>query len=392
MPLSPLIVGEQEELKRMQVSSGTTLVEEKERTLSVEGEIPCFIVFSDRKHVDYIYNIVNCVRACLSKRGFKVELLSEETIPDEYFGGRFEKLAEECVLGVVILDGFRPNVLFEYGFLRGKGRIVIPLQDKKAFVAVRSLYSLVEGSDEIIKSCTGLTKVQFAKLKEPSLGYFQNLSDRHGIKAIVVDCGAEFDSCEYPQNKFDHELEKIMPAILKKYREQNLKPVSEVSPSYLVKFHDLVLDISEYYAGTNKFDEGDIDKVVSRMEGLEKDAGSKMPSRVYSMTASLYLSLIEKSDWKDVHKIVSHYERAIGLYTGILNFEKDPVLRSDISKRIGDCHWSASQYKDKVENCRLAIKAYNEALKILTEEEFPEPHKLVKRNLERTLILQKQII
>jgi len=110
----------------MQASGDMDSAGEKKTTLSVEGEIPCFIVFSDRKHVDHIYNIVNCVRDCLSKRGFKTELLSEETVPDEHFGERFEKLADECVLGIVILDGFRPNVLFEYGFLRGKRQSCYP--------------------------------------------------------------------------------------------------------------------------------------------------------------------------------------------------------------------------------------------------------------------------
>jgi tetratricopeptide (TPR) repeat protein len=366
----------------MQASGDVDSAGEKKTTLSVEGEIPCFIVFSDRKHVDYIYNIVNCVRACLSKRGFKAELLSAETVPDEHFGERFEKLADECVLGVVILDGFRPNILFEYGFLRGKGRVVIPLQDKKAFVAIKSLYSLDGGSDEeTIKSRTGLTKAQFAKLREPSLGYFQHLSNRHGIKAVVVDCGAELDSCEHPQNKFDRELEKLIPVIVKKYIEQSMKPISEVSPSYFEKFHGLVLDISEYYTGISKFDANDVEKVISQMGGLEKDSGSKMPSRVYSMIASLYLSLVERSDWKDVHKIVSYYEKAIKIYEEIVNFEKEVVLKSDILKRIGDCHSKVSQYENTVGNCKLAIQAYHEALKVRTFDKFPMNYAMTQNNL-----------
>ena len=47
-------------------------------------------------------------------------------------GKTFEDLVNECVLGIIILDGFRPNVLYEYGFLKGRNVIVLPIKDKKA--------------------------------------------------------------------------------------------------------------------------------------------------------------------------------------------------------------------------------------------------------------------
>jgi len=38
----------------------------------------------------------------------------------EDYLNKLEKLIEDCVLGIILLDGLRPNILFEFGFLKGK--------------------------------------------------------------------------------------------------------------------------------------------------------------------------------------------------------------------------------------------------------------------------------
>jgi hypothetical protein len=59
------------------------------------GQIPCVLVFSDRKHVPYINQIVNCLEEVLPSLGFKVNKLCDKTPPDKHFGKSFEKLAKE---------------------------------------------------------------------------------------------------------------------------------------------------------------------------------------------------------------------------------------------------------------------------------------------------------
>lgn len=133
--------------------------------LSAEGEIPCVIVYSDKKHVEGINHILNPLNELLPKKGFKPIYLSDETEPLQNYGKKFEQLAEDCALGIVILDGLRPNVLLEFGILMGKNKPIIPLQDEKACVAIKSFYrGNCQGS--------GLTESQFSKLKDPSLGFF----------------------------------------------------------------------------------------------------------------------------------------------------------------------------------------------------------------------------
>jgi hypothetical protein len=136
-------------------------------TLAVEGEIPCVIIYSDPhyKNLEYVQDFLNVLTQILPKKGFNPFFLSEKIKPLEQYGKKFEQLAEECSLGIVILDGLRPNVVLELGILMGKNKPIIPLQDENAFLAIKSFYP--QGCGE-----AGLTSKEFDKLEEPSLGFF----------------------------------------------------------------------------------------------------------------------------------------------------------------------------------------------------------------------------
>ncbi len=49
------------------------------------------------------------------------------------------RLAKNCSFAVVVLDGLRPNVIFEYGLLRAFGRPIILLKEQNAVVDVEAL-------------------------------------------------------------------------------------------------------------------------------------------------------------------------------------------------------------------------------------------------------------
>ena len=297
---------------------------------SSEGLIPCIIVFPDRKHVGYINNIVDdsvdALKECLYDR-FKVYKLSGETRADEHFGKTFEKLADECYLGIVLLDGFRPNVLFEYGILRGKGKVLIPVQDKKAYVAVDSFYSTSGDSDNAYKESTGLEKEQFETLKKPPLGHFDHLSDCKGIKIVEVDHNAPSDSPDHPKNMIKEELEKLMPEISERYSKslnESLKLTgTSMSEEHLKRFHDLSLRVSEYYTARKQFDSEDVESAAQEIKELEKSSNIRAPSRMYGTLAVLYVALAERTEWKKVDEIAGYYQKAADIYEQILTPEGD---------------------------------------------------------------------
>jgi len=49
------------------------------------------------------------------------------------------QLAKNCSFAVVVLDGLRPNVIFEYGLLRAFGRPIILLKGERAAIDVEAL-------------------------------------------------------------------------------------------------------------------------------------------------------------------------------------------------------------------------------------------------------------
>ncbi len=266
--------------------------EEASSKFKTVGEIPCLLVFSDRKHVPYIYNIVNCLEEILPSLGFAVKKLSDESSPDTHFGENIENLVEECILGIVIFDGFRPNVLFEYGLLRGKGKLVIPLQDKRATIAIKSLYSINKDDDRNdIRRKTNLTKNQFERLSEPPIGFFSEFSDRHGINLILIDCHATLESEEHPKEKIKTEIKKMMPKILEKYSNQTFRTLENTMPHYLEEFQQITLEILQLYTRLNHFETQDLKAILLKINELESKTKTRLPSSIYNIIASLYTRL-----------------------------------------------------------------------------------------------------
>jgi len=52
---------------------------------------------------------------------------------------------------------------------------------------------------------------------------------------------------------------------------------------------------------------------------------------------------------------------------------------------LGNAYRTLAEVKDKAENCQRAIKAYEEALRVFTKEEFPEIYSLVANNFKNLL-------
>lgn len=257
--------------------------------LSAEGEILCIIVHSDEKHVEGINHILNPLKDLLPEKGFKPIYLSDETEPLQHYGKTFEQLAEDCALGIVILDGLRPNVLLEFGILRGKNKPIIPLQDEKACVAIKSFYQgNCQGS--------GLTEKRFSELKDPPYWLFSHISDLQGLKVEVVDKDVSLDDSKYPKNVTEKAIDKLMPRIIEEYHELGLKRIGKISPDYLQRVHAVLLKVSEYYGGIVSFSVEDVENAREEIRNLEKGSGTKMPSQVYSTIASLYISLAERTE------------------------------------------------------------------------------------------------
>ena len=173
----------------------------------VEGELRCLLVYSDRRHVGYINALLSQLESVLRRRGFKPLRLGEEIRTTEDYLEKLAEIVEESVLGVVILDGFRPNVLLEFGFLLGTGKPTIALVCKGACVSVKTLYASHAES--------GLSEKTFERrLLNPQIDLPKHLSDFAGKHVTRTDWTASEADPNHPSAVLARELDKSQKLIV----------------------------------------------------------------------------------------------------------------------------------------------------------------------------------
>ncbi len=148
----------------------------RDLTSSQSSTLNCFIIYSDKRHCEYIENILYHVKSCLIKKGYEPILLRTVIESEEDYYESINKIVNNAVLGFVILDGFRSNVLFEFGVLRGLEKCIIVLQEKQADFQIKTLYN----ENGNIREESGLTENKFKNLKNPKLNVDIHFSDFKG--------------------------------------------------------------------------------------------------------------------------------------------------------------------------------------------------------------------
>lgn len=88
--------------------------------------------------------LIDCLRIVIGKH-FEVELTPSALESGASQREQVIALIERCAFAVVILEGLRPNVLFEYGILQGKNKPVILLKEESATVDIPGYYGDAPG-------------------------------------------------------------------------------------------------------------------------------------------------------------------------------------------------------------------------------------------------------
>ncbi len=100
----------------------------------------CIIVYSDKKHVSYIENISWHLQNILKDKKYNPILLGELVNSGENYTITIKELIRKSVLGVVILDGFRPNVILEFGMLLILEKPIIVVLTNNAQISIKGFY------------------------------------------------------------------------------------------------------------------------------------------------------------------------------------------------------------------------------------------------------------
>jgi nucleoside 2-deoxyribosyltransferase len=97
----------------------------------------CFVSYSTRE--SHVSLLIECIEIVLTPH-FRIERTPSALQSGASQRDQITKLIQNCALGVVILDGLRPNVVFEYGILHGLKKPVIFFKEVEAQVDIRGFF------------------------------------------------------------------------------------------------------------------------------------------------------------------------------------------------------------------------------------------------------------
>ena len=338
------------------------------------GELGCLLVYSDRRHVGYINALLSQLESVLRRRGFKAQRLGEEIRSAEDYLDKLTDLIRQSVLGLVVLDGFRPNVLFEFGFLLGKGKPTILLMCKGACVSVKTLYASVDES--------GLSQRSFdLLLHDPPIDLARHLSDLAGKHIAWMDWGGVDSDPDHPAAVLARELDKSEDSILEEARRVVARDMPPADLGLLLT--PLVTVVRQYYMDPRRLNLNHLRRAHDELLELAAGRGVQLPYDVYTMMGGAYLSRASLAPQNAAHAVTClesaldvHSRKAPSALMG-----QRPAFRADNERRIGDIHLRLAQYRERGDNCKRAITAYTKALRVQTLLEFPMEYGMTRNNL-----------
>lgn len=248
-----------------------------------QGEIPCLLLYSVSQHIDYIQDIIKPVTDILNQIGFKYDLRNNFSNLDNFSKIKFEQEATKCPLIIVVLDGLSPQVIYQYGFLKGKQKQLLLMQDKQSFVDVKSLYS-AEGE-------TGLTSEEYERFKPPFMKECPFFRVFHDENVIEVDSKVSSDSPIHPRNAIKNKIQERMTGIVSQYVKEILEPVYKSNLANIeisLKLNNLVNKVSQYYARPEYLQRDNLGDIFNEINNIQQNLNIRLPNEFTSIVGYLY--------------------------------------------------------------------------------------------------------
>jgi hypothetical protein len=140
----------------------------------------CFVSYSSREpHVQILFP---CLWIALSSC-FDLKLTPSALESGSSQRTQITDLISKCSFAVVVLDGLRPNVTYEYGLLEACNKPVILLKEKSATVDIKSL---IGDSVSLAVTAPALAiDSHFSDVKDVAHTDWDRLNPAETVKAIV---------------------------------------------------------------------------------------------------------------------------------------------------------------------------------------------------------------
>ncbi len=212
----------------------------------------CFVAFSSKeKQIGVVFD---CIKQAVKEDGdFQAFRLDETLHSGESQYEILLKLLKGCAFAIIILDGLRPNVIFEFGILKGLGKPCIVLIENNATTDVVSFFEK-EKTKNIVNPKININD-DFSDVKDR--GYVRyawnepqeiRKTIKKELRNILKEIDSEFARMIYPGIEYiDIELSKQL-AIISGFLRKSGKDFNKNDKSRFLK---LVLDIEKIAEKSN---------------------------------------------------------------------------------------------------------------------------------------------
>ena len=350
------------------MSWGTVSGQESERKLSRlivgDSEFTC-VVLGGAKDAGGSREFIGPLREYLARRGIRLDLLSEFSFLNGHYTERFEELARDCVLGVLVLDGAGPEELYQFGFLRGRGKFIL---------------ALGKGASGAWEA-KGLRSDAGAEAHGVQAPY----GDKFIMRPLPVPARTGWDAVtsESTETDFLRCLGEALPEIIENYIEDSLGGDISEEEEDSDTLREQALRLSGYFSSKESFGLTELEAVYEALGAWEERTGRGAPSRVRSCLASLYSRLADTAADEEVRRAC--VDRCVPLYDRILDREKPGMLAGLTAKKLADLLVLRSSAEGGQGDIERAVRLYRQALGMFPRDAYPREFTSVSNNLGAAL-------
>jgi tetratricopeptide (TPR) repeat protein len=235
----------------------------------------CLVIFSSKEaHIEIV---IDCIDIVLGQE-YKYNVIrldnylsSGDSQYEEIIG-----LINNCSIGVVILDGFRPNVLFEFGILKGLNKPCIVLKENNAVIDVIGFYDDIGINLDLVNPKIDMDK-HFSDVKDR----FYIKYDKNKPKEIREKVKKEMDKLK--QQIEDEYMRMLIPNknLLITEIKKNLQRSFEI---YQLKNDEITSDLRTKY-----------DVIMDNIIEIAKDSGIILPDEFFLVNSNFFYRLYDFS-------------------------------------------------------------------------------------------------
>jgi tetratricopeptide (TPR) repeat protein len=377
----------------------------------------CALVYSDVTHVPNINQVLEDIEEVLAERGFSAQRLGDEARTGQGYPESLRKLLSGCVLGVVVLDGLRPNVTYELGFLLGLNKPIIVLQSVHAELAVKTLFV----------DMGKLQRKQFDSLRNPVLRQ-DHFSDFDRTHVGFFDCAARKGEAKHLKTLLKGELDKRHSALVAE--TTRIHTLGSPQEAVNALSSSLAALAGLYYTKENEVDLKDLRDAWNAVKTLANQLRIQIPPTASLMASAAWvrkadslaahpedrktclvtaldlcnqaLRHLNKQDdaerWARAQFDIGYANSELSLFgypternknamaalkqaLTVYTFASYPIDFAKTQNNLGVTYDRLAQVERKTHHCGKAIAAYKQALKAYTIDHFPLQYAVIQHNL-----------